>query len=247
MRLRTYGLFFLAAGALLAQGPEEREVSLKTIGPNLLHDQASIWTFPAKVVRGRHVLPTVAVLGITGGLIVADPYTGRFFRRHEDSFSGLNEHLTETVGTAGSLGTPAVLYLTGLIRKDRYMQSTGLLAAQAWVGAEIPNLALRAAFRRMRPLDFEPDGSFRGTWFQTKASPFSAKGGFPSGHTATAFAVATVISRRYGHHRWVPFVAYGLASTVAFSRATSGNHFLGDIFLGGAIGYSVGRFVVLRD
>jgi membrane-associated phospholipid phosphatase len=61
-------------------------------------------------------------------------------------------------------------------------------------------------------------------------------------------AVATVVSRRYGkQHKWVPFVAYGLASTIAFSRATTGNHFLSDIFLGGAIGYSVGRFVVLRD
>jgi membrane-associated phospholipid phosphatase len=246
MKLRNAGFLLLATTTMFAQ--EEREVSLKTIGPNILHDQVSIWTFPAKVAKGRHLLPTVAVLGVTGGLIVSDPYTGKFFRRHEDSFSGLNEHLTESVGTAGSLGTPAVFYLTGLIRKDRYMQNTGLLAAQAWVGAEIPNLALRAAFRRSRPLDFEPDGSFRGTWFKTKGSPFAAKGGFPSGHTATAFAVATVVARRYGHqHRWVPFVAYGLASTVAFSRATSGNHFLGDIFLGGAIGYSVGRFVVLRD
>lgn len=127
------------------------------------------------------------------------------------------------------------------------MQSTGLLAAQAWVGAEIPNLVLRSSFRRLRPLDFPLDWSYRNTWFNAKGSPFEAKGGFPSGHTATAFAVATVVARRYSRHRWVPWVAYGLASTVAFSRATSGNHFLSDIFFGGAIGYSVARFVVLRD
>ena len=231
----------------LPRDREEREVSLKTIGPNMLHDQLRIWTFPAKVVTGRHLLPTFAVLGVTGGLIAADPTTGRFFRRHEDSFAGLNEHLTESASTTGSLLTPAALYLTGLVRKDAYMQHTGLLAAQAWVGAEIPNVALRAAFRRSRPVDFTPDGSFRNTWFKAEGNPFAAKGGFPSGHTATAFAVATVVSRRYSHHRWVPFVAYGLASAVAFSRATSGNHFLSDIFFGGAIGYSVGRFVVLRE
>jgi len=226
----------------------DREVSLKTIGPNILHDQVKIWTFPTKVVRGRHLLPTVAVLGVTGGLIAADPTTGRFFRRREDTFAGLNEHLTETASTTGSLLTPAAFYLTGLIRKDRYMQSTGLLAAEAWVGAEIPNVVLRASFRRLRPLDFDPaSGSFRNTWFNATGSPLEAKGGFPSGHTATAFAVATVVARRYRHHRWVPWVAYGLASTVAFSRATSGNHFLSDIFFGGAIGYSVGRFVVLRN
>ena len=255
MRSGTFGLTLICAAILAAQDPPADpvaepgpEISLKTIGPNILHDQARIWMFPARVATGRHVLPTIAVLGVTGGLIAADPTTGRFFRRHEDSFSGLNEHLTETVGTSGSLGTPAAFYLAGLIRKDRYMQDTGLLAAKAWVSAEIPNLALRAAFRRLRPLDFPPDGSFRNTWFKADANPLQAKGGFPSGHTATVFAVATVVAHRYKHHhRWVPFVAYGLASTVAFSRATSGNHFLSDIFLGGAIGYSVGRFVVLRE
>ena len=245
MRFRITGLLLLLpAITLVAQ--EEREVSLKTIGPNMLRDQGRIWTFPAKVVRGRHLIPTVAVLGVTGGLIAADPTTGRFFRRHEDSFSGLNEHLTESASTAGSLAAPAAFYFTGLVRKDAYMQRTGLLAAEAWVGAEIPNVVLRASFRRLRPLDFEPDGSFRHTWFQAEGNPFAAKGGFPSGHTATAFAVATVVARRYARHRWVPWVAYGLASTVAFSRATSGNHFVSDIAFGGAIGYSVGRFVVLR-
>ena len=213
----------------------------------MLHHQARIWTFPAKVVTGHHIVPTLAVLGVTGGLIAADPTTGKFFRRHEDTFGGFNDRFPESVGTTGSLLTPAVFYLTGLVRKDKYMQSTGLFAAEAWVGAEIPNLALRSAFRRMRPLDFPPDGTFRDTWFKTKGSPFAAKGGFPSGHTATVFAVATVVARRYRHHRWVPWVAYGLASTVAFSRATTGNHFLSDVFLGGAIGYTVGRFVVLRE
>ena len=254
MRTGSLWLTFFVCFAAVAQDPpadsvteSEPEVSLKTIGPNILHDQARIWMFPARVATGHHILPTVGVLGVTGGLIAADPTTGRFFRRHEDSFSGLNEHLTETVGTSGSLGTPAVFYLAGLIRKDRYMQDTGLLAAESWVSAEIPNLALRAAFRRLRPLDFQPDGSFRNTWFKADANPLQAKGGFPSGHTATVFAVATVVAQRYKHHKWVPFLAYGLASTVAFSRATSGNHFLSDIFLGGAIGYSVGRFVVLRE
>jgi membrane-associated phospholipid phosphatase len=253
-RVIGLSLCLCGIGALAAQDDpqntaaegDEQEVSVKTIGPNLWHDQVRIWTFPAKVVTGHHVIPTVAVLGVTGGLIAADPTTGRFFRRHEATFAGLSDHLTESASTTGSLLTPAAFYLTGLVRKDRYMQTTGLLAAEAWVGAEIPNVALRAAFRRSRPLDFSPDGTFRDTWFKTHGSPFAAKGGFPSGHTATAFSVATVVARRYSRHRWVPWLAYGLASTVAFSRATSGNHFLSDVFFGGAIGYSVGRFVVLR-
>jgi membrane-associated phospholipid phosphatase len=62
-----------------------------------------------------------------------------------------------------------------------------------------------------------------------------------------AFSVATVIARRYGNHRWVPYVAYGLASVVGFSRLTLNVHFLSDVVMGGALGYSISRFTVLRQ
>lgn len=72
-------------------------------------------------------------------------------------------------------------------------------------------------------------------------------GGFPSGHTIAAFSVATVIARRYGKtHRWVPYLAYGLAATIGFSRVTTLAHFPSDVFLGAALDYSVSRFAVLR-
>ena len=60
----------------------------------------------------------------------------------------------------------------------------------------------------------------------------------------TAFAVASVTSRRYPRHRWVPYVAYGLAGVVSFSRITTSSHFLSDVFFGAALGYTVGRFTV---
>jgi membrane-associated phospholipid phosphatase len=62
-----------------------------------------------------------------------------------------------------------------------------------------------------------------------------------------AFSVATVVARRYGNHRWVPYVAYGLASVVGFSRLTLDVHFLSDVAMGGALGYSISRFSVLRQ
>ena len=59
--------------------------------------------------------------------------------------------------------------------------------------------------------------------------------------------MATVIARRYGkQHRWVPYVSYGLATLVGLSRVTTLAHFPSDVFLGGALGYSVSRFAVLR-
>jgi membrane-associated phospholipid phosphatase len=71
-------------------------------------------------------------------------------------------------------------------------------------------------------------------------------GSFPSGHSASAFAVATVISERYREHRWIPWVAYGAAAFLSLSRLPSQAHFPSDIFIGAALGYSFSHFVVMR-
>jgi membrane-associated phospholipid phosphatase len=72
-------------------------------------------------------------------------------------------------------------------------------------------------------------------------------GSFPSGHTIAAFSVATVISRRYGNHKWVPYAAYGTAALIGFARITLSAHFMSDVFVGGVLGYSISRFAVLRQ
>jgi membrane-associated phospholipid phosphatase len=73
-------------------------------------------------------------------------------------------------------------------------------------------------------------------------------GSFLSGHTIAAFSVATIMARRYGRkHRWVPIVAYGAAGLVGFSRLTLSAHFTSDVFMGGALGYAISRFTVLRE
>ena len=72
----------------------------------------------------------------------------------------------------------------------------------------------------------------------------SERASFPSGHAVGAFALAAVFSARYRDHRWVPWVAYGVATLVGFSRITLQSHFPSDVFagsvLGGVIGHAVG-------
>jgi membrane-associated phospholipid phosphatase len=92
---------------------------------------------------------------------------------------------------------------------------------------------MRNVVRRKRPVDIPPDGNFSATWFKAKGTPFQAKG--------------TVIARRYPQHKWVAVLAYGLASIDGISRITSSNHFASDTIFGGVLGYSIGRFVVLRQ
>lgn len=42
-------------------------------------------------------------------------------------------------------------------------------------------------------------------------------------------------------------IVRGLAGAVAFSRVTLSAHFVSDVFVGGALGYSISRFAVLRE
>jgi membrane-associated phospholipid phosphatase len=104
---------------------------------------------------------------------------------------------------------------------------------------------MKTAIGRLKPSDIPPDGNYRDTWFKYKGN-FTNRGGFPSGHTASAFAVATIVSGRYPKHRWLPYVAYGVAGALSLSRLPTQAHFPSDIFIGAAMGYSIGRFVVLK-
>src|SRR3984957_14408365 len=93
----------------------------------------------------------------------------------------------------------------------------------------------------VRPAAFGPNQNFSDSWFESSGSLLRGRGSMPSGHTIVAFGIATVVARRYGNHRWVPYVSYGAAALVGFSRVTLSAHFISDVFLGGALGYSIGR------
>jgi len=223
----------------------DREVSPKKIVPNILCDQGRIWTFPWRLAHGKNVLPTAAIVGVTAGLIALDPTDARYFRR-TSSFHHFN-HVMSGIDTGLIIGlVPASFYGVGLANRDSYAQQTALLAGEAVADAEIVSVVMKDVGRRLTPLSIPPNGNFSDTWFKRKGNWLAANGGFPSGHAVAAFSVATVIARRYGNHKWVPYLAYGTAGLIVFSRLTLSAHFASDIFMGAALGYSITRFAVLR-
>lgn len=224
----------------------EALISPKQFVTNILLDQEPIFTFPWKVVKGRHWKPVVAVALVTAGLVVLDPHTEPYFHDRAAFSSYKTGPLRGRNTTLAITLTPVAFYLAGLAKHSSYDRNTGLLAAEGIIDTQLVSFVIKNAIGRLTPSNIPPHGNYRDTWFKYQGG-FTNKGGFPSGHTASAFAVATVISVRYRKHRWVPCVAYGAATLLSLSRLPSQAHFPSDIFLGAAMGYSIGRFVVIKN
>jgi membrane-associated phospholipid phosphatase len=64
---------------------------------------------------------------------------------------------------------------------------------------------------------------------------------FPSGHTANAFTIATVLDSHFGHRVGVP--AYALAGVTAIGRMEAHRHYLSDVVFGATVGLAVGLAV----
>ena len=221
-------------------------MSFRQLVPNILSDQKRIWLFPTQVVRGRHLAPTLAVISFTAALIATDARAGRYFRR-SDTYNGFNSKFTSTVTGVGVVIAPVGLYVAGILTKDRYARRTALLAGEALADGEILGAIMKDVGRRKRPQDFAANENMTGSWFAQTNGVLKGIGSFPSEHSVAAFAVATVISRRYPRHKWVPYVAYGLSSLVGFSRLTTSAHFPSDVFMGAVLGYGIARLAVLRQ
>jgi membrane-associated phospholipid phosphatase len=67
-------------------------------------------------------------------------------------------------------------------------------------------------------------------WLRTRLTPTAMK---IRSRPAVRDWRGTGVARRYGNHRWIPYVAYGAAALVGFSRLSLSAHFLSDVFVGG--------------
>lgn len=225
--------------------PPQRDVSWKLLPKNFLEDQKDMWiTFPDHLLfHGQHWLPTFSIIAVTGGLIEADPYDTPYFRQTQ-RFHDFNEYFSKVNTDAFLAVGPATVYLVGLWRKDTYAQKTALFSGEAAADGMIFYAIAQEATHRRRPIEISPHGDFGDTFYDGHRGILSNS--FPSGHAIEAFAIATVFERRYRDHKWVPWIAYGVATLIGFSRVTLQSHFPSDVFIGSAIGYTVGRYVALQ-
>lgn len=117
----------------------------------------------------------------------------------------------ERAGDVGAIALPLTALAGTAVTKDG--QGIRQLA-EAYASTMLVVLVLKPTIDRRRP-----DGGHQS---------------FPSGHSASAFAGAAFLQRRYGWAYGVP--AYAAASFVAYSRVEAKRHYTSDVVAGGALG-----------
>jgi hypothetical protein len=194
----------------------------------------------------------------TSLLIISDPAIDVYAMRLDRTSKFVRTVSPEITnfGSNYSLYTVGVLELAGLIFKDKKLIITGSLATQAMITSGLFTRLGKIIFSRARPSAAYGTGSYKNggvwhgalsfmdNWTDNGKMPGSGYDAFPSGHTATAFSVATVYAMMYKDRLAVPVISYTIASLVGLSRLTEHTHWGSDIFVGAALGYLCGRQVV---
>jgi membrane-associated phospholipid phosphatase len=125
-----------------------------------------------------------------------------------------------------SIGAPIAILGVGIIQKDSSLKSKGIFMVEALCVNAFTTTALKLAFKRDRPFVTYP---FLDK--QAEAGSYS----FPSGHTSTAFTLATSLSMAYP--KWYVVVpSYVYACAAGYSRMHLGVHYPSDVLAGAIVG-----------
>ena len=135
-------------------------------------------------------------------------------------------------------GVAGTFALYGIIAHDTAAKKISIELLQAGVYSELVTTMLKIAIGRARPISGENAFSYR---------PFTVIDDYyhsmPSGHTTSAMALSTVMSR-HAHSTALKILAYVPAGFTMFSRIYQDKHWLSDEIIAAAIGYFVGNWVV---
>ncbi len=167
------------------------------------------------------------ILGLTYGASIAIQETGPddavedSFRTHSTFKKGFRDAFS-AIGNPGThFGVAGLWYLLGQQTQDEraYDVSTKLFRALAVTGVT----------------------TFIGQTLAFDDSPNGEWGAFPSGHTASTFAFASVVHHEYGPLYGIPLYAVG--GLVGWTRLEDHEHYLSDVVMGGVMGLVIGHTI----
>lgn len=142
------------------------------------------------------------------------------------SHSAFQQNISKSVYPL-AVATPVTMFAVGFINKDKKLQKQSYKVVGSLLINTAITQAMKYTIKRNRPYQDYPTIIFPDN-IENDAS-------FPSGHTSTAFALATSMSIQY--KKWYVVVpAYAWATSVGYSRMYLGEHYPTDVLAGAAIG-----------
>lgn len=179
----------------------------------------------------------VMVAGAAGLAYIFDENIRKPVREHG------NQTLDKIANVGSSIGNPLVhigmagmVYGGGVLAGSEKWQETGKMLGEAVLLADAATLVLKESIGRGRPYVNGDKGRFKPLQFDSDYDSL------PSMHTASSFAVASVMSGA-SEGLWAKAAYYSAATFVGLSRMVDDQHWASDVILGAAIGELCGRIV----
>ena len=205
-------------------------------------------------MKGNDFLWLGAGAFITAGLLVSDQGSYAYIKNGKgrtDFFNSVSPEITEFGGNYGLISLGAFAGYS-IFFNDKKAMETSYLAFESFLTSSIWVVGIKWIAGRQRPSAQEESRSANGgKWYgpvaYVRTNPkksitnFDA---FPSGHTATAFSIATVIAKQYDETLVVPVLSYAAASIVGITRIAESTHWASDVFVGAIIGYLTATQIV---
>lgn len=146
-------------------------------------------------------------------------WDGKFIRNYNKVISRTEPYIT--------VGVPVAMALTAWAKHDRELLKDAVYVGTSVAGTFVLTYGMKYLVDRERPFDRYPD--------RVHAYSYESSPSFPSGHTATAFALATSLSIKYP--KWYVIAPSAFwACSVGVSRMNEGVHYPSDVLAGAAIG-----------
>ena len=196
--------------------------------------------------NAKEWLSAGSVIGASTLLYTQDRSIKDFFQNNRNSFTNnISTQVFERFGSGVySIPLLGVAFLYGTLAKKEKPTKVALDGVKAFVVSGIVVQGIKIVTQRQRPYQ-DPQPSFPDN-FDGPQGNFGYNS-FPSGHTTSAFSVATVIATEYKDVKWIPYACYSIAGLTGLSRINDNKHWASDVLMGAAIGFGVGKLIANKD
>jgi len=193
---------------------------------DLLEMPGELWHDSQELVKTPEYVAVLLVAGGASGYVRCEQDDG--IARHFEGHHTFSRDFTIAAGTAGNPATHFILagagYLYGLAAEEPHTREVARTTIEALSLTGIITMAGKVIAQ-----DHSPNGESL-AW--------------PSGHTSSTVAFATMMHEYFGP--WVGVPLFALSGLVMYERMETGEHWASDVIFGAAIGYTVAKTVADR-